>query len=93
VAIGDQDCGRVAVTVSGMLEGNVLQIGVGRRTISCAGEKPCGDSNQGPTSQTSQLVQAMAGFGGGSGAAENLNAARLSTDTSQQMLLSTPQHA
>jgi len=35
----------------------------------------------------------MAGFGGGSGAAENLNAARLSTDTSQQMLLSTPQHA
>ena len=93
MAIGDQDCGRVAVTVSGMLEGNILQIGVGRRTISCAGEKPCGDSNQGPTSQTSQLVQAMAGFGGGSDAAESMNTAPLGADASQQQLLATSQHA
>jgi hypothetical protein len=42
---------------------------------------------------TSQLVQAMAGFGGGSGAGESLNAAPLSADTSQQPLLATPQHA
>jgi hypothetical protein len=42
---------------------------------------------------TSQLVQAMAGFGGGSGAAESLNTAPLSADTSQQTLLTTPQHA
>ena len=40
-----------------------------------------------------QLVQAMAGFGGGSGAGESLNAAALSADTSQQPSLTTPQHA
>ncbi len=40
-----------------------------------------------------QLVQAMAGFGGSSGAAENLNTAPLSVDTSQQTFLTTPQHA
>jgi len=42
---------------------------------------------------TSQLVQAMAGFGGGSGAGEGLNAAPVSADTAQQPLLTTPQHA
>jgi hypothetical protein len=42
---------------------------------------------------TSQLVQAMAGFDGSSGAADGLNAAPLSADTSQQTLLTTPQHA
>ena len=40
-----------------------------------------------------QLVQAMAGFGGGSGAGESLNSASLGADTSQQTLLTTPQHA
>jgi hypothetical protein len=40
-----------------------------------------------------QLVQAMAGFGGGSGAAESLNAAPLGADTAQQPLLTIPQHA
>jgi hypothetical protein len=39
-----------------------------------------------------QLVQAMAGFGGGSGAGETLNAGPLSAETSQQPLLTTPQH-
>jgi len=42
---------------------------------------------------TPQLVQAMAGFGGGSGAGASLNTAPLSADTSQQPLLTTPQHA
>jgi len=42
---------------------------------------------------TSQLVQAMAGFGGGSGAADSLNTVPLGADTSQQTLLTTPQHA
>src|SRR5262249_33207721 len=42
---------------------------------------------------TSQLVQAMAGFGGGSGTGESLNTAALGADTSQQPLLTTPQHA
>src|SRR5262249_2875253 len=41
---------------------------------------------------TSQLVQAMAGFGGGSGAADSLNTAPLGADTSQTVL-ATPQHA
>jgi hypothetical protein len=42
---------------------------------------------------TSQLVQAMAGFGGGSGAGESLNTVPLGADTSQQTLLTAPQHA
>jgi hypothetical protein len=40
-----------------------------------------------------QLVQAMAGFGGGSGAGESLNTTPLGADLSQQPLLTTPQHA
>jgi hypothetical protein len=42
---------------------------------------------------TSQLVQAMAGFGGGNGTDESLNTAPLTAETSQQPLLTTPQHA
>ena len=42
---------------------------------------------------TAQLVQAMAGFGGGSGAGDSLNAASLTAETSQQTFLTTPQHA
>jgi hypothetical protein len=40
-------------------------------------------------SSTSQLVQAMAGFGG-SGAGDGLNAGFVNADTSQQTLLTTP---
>ena len=47
----------------------------------------------GSSGSTSQLVQAMAGFGGSSGAADSLNTAALVADTSQQPLLTTPQHA
>ncbi len=43
-------------------------------------------------SSSSQLVQAMAGFGAGSGEGESLNTAPLSADASQQHLLTTPQH-
>ena len=50
-------------------------------------------ASMGSSSSTSQLVQAMAGLGGGSGAGEGLNTAPLSADTSQQPLLTTPQHA
>jgi hypothetical protein len=42
---------------------------------------------------TSQLVQAMAGFDGGGGATDTLNAVPLGADTSQQTLLTMPQHA
>jgi hypothetical protein len=49
-----------------------------------------GGSDDQPASNA-QLVQAIAGFGGGSGAGDGLNAA--SPDTSQQTFLTTPQHA
>jgi hypothetical protein len=41
---------------------------------------------------TSQLVQAMAGFSDGGGAAGGLNASPLGADSSQQSFLTTPQH-
>jgi hypothetical protein len=47
----------------------------------------------GSDGSTSQLVQAMAGFGGGSGAADGLNTAPLGAETSQQPFLTTPRHA
>jgi phosphodiesterase/alkaline phosphatase D-like protein len=48
-------------------------------------------ASMGGSSQAAQLVQAMAGFGGGSGAAEGLNSV-VNADTSQQSLL-TASHA
>jgi len=42
---------------------------------------------------TAQLVQAMAGFGAGGGAADGLNVAALGSDALQQPFLTTPQHA
>jgi hypothetical protein len=50
-------------------------------------------ASMGNSGSTSQLVQAMAGFGGSSGAAESLNTGLVSADTSQQSLLTIPQHA
>src|SRR5262249_37063725 len=47
----------------------------------------------GSSGSTSQLVQAMAGFSGGSGTGEGLNTVPIGADTSQQTLLTTPQHA
>jgi hypothetical protein len=55
-----------------------------------AADPPTG--SMGSSGSTSQLVQAMAGFGGGSGAAESLNTVQLGADMSQQPLLTTPQH-
>jgi hypothetical protein len=51
-----------------------------------------GDFLSTSSASTSQLVQAMAGFDDGSGAAGGLNAAPLGADTSQQSFLTTPQH-
>jgi hypothetical protein len=45
-----------------------------------------------PIAATSQLVQAIAGFGGSGGAAATLNTAMVGADTSQQSLLTAPQH-
>jgi hypothetical protein len=47
---------------------------------------------EGLAGSTAQLVQAMAGFGGGGGAADGLNAGFVNADTSQQTLLTTPLH-
>src|SRR5262249_3801334 len=57
-----------------------------------AADPPTGSMSNSDSS-TSQLVQAMAGFGGGSCTGESLNTAALGADTSQQPLLTTPQHA
>jgi hypothetical protein len=57
-----------------------------------AADPPTGSMGSSDSS-TSQLVQAMAGFGGGSGAGESLNTNPLGADASQQPLLTTPQHA
>jgi len=48
-------------------------------------------SSMGSSGSTSQLVQAMAGFG--SSKADTSNIVPLGADTSQQPLLTTPQHA
>jgi len=50
-------------------------------------------ASMGDSSQAAQLVQAMAGFGGGNGADDGLNSAAFGTDTSQQTFLTTPQYA
>jgi hypothetical protein len=46
----------------------------------------------GDSSHVAQLVQAMAGFGASSSAADSLNTVPLGADTSQQPLLTAPQH-
>jgi hypothetical protein len=55
-----------------------------------AASSPTG--SMGSSGSTSQLVQAMAGFGGGDGAADGLNSGFVNADTSQQQFLTTPQH-
>jgi hypothetical protein len=59
-----------------------------------AANSPTGSSTSIGSSDTStaQLVQAMAGLGGGSGAGDGSNAG-LNADPSQQTFLTTPQHA
>jgi hypothetical protein len=56
-----------------------------------AADPPSGST--GDSSQVGQLTQAMAGFTDSSGAGDSLNTAPLGADTSQQTLLTTPQHA
>jgi hypothetical protein len=52
-------------------------------------DPPTGFMGSSSDGSTFQLVQAMAGFGGDSGAAEGLNATTLGAETSQQLLRST----
>ena len=67
-------------------------VGVDWQLGGFAADPPTGSMGSADGS-TSQLVQAMAGFGGGSGAANSLNTVPLGTETSQQQFLTTPQHA
>ena len=80
------DIGRNRVTGAAPLG----SVGLDWQLGGFAADPPTG--SMGGSGSTSQLVQAMAGFGG-SGAGESLNTAPLSAETSQQQLLSTPQHA
>jgi hypothetical protein len=66
------------------------QVGLDWQLGGFAADSPT--CSTGGSGSTAQLVQAMAGFGGGSGA-ESLNAVPVGADTSQQSLLSPPQHA
>jgi hypothetical protein len=66
------------------------QVGANWQVGGFAAAAPTGSMGSSDNS-TAQLVQAMAGFGG-SGAAENLNTATLSSDTAQQPLLTTSPH-
>ena len=70
------------------------QVGLDWQVGGFAADAPSASSAaMGGASQVGQLVQAMASFGGGSGAADGLNAVALGSDTPQQPLLTTPQHA
>jgi hypothetical protein len=53
-----------------------------------AADPPAGA--MGSADSTPQLVQAMAGFGGGGGTADGLNTAPLGADASQQTFLTQP---
>jgi hypothetical protein len=70
------------------------QVGLDWQLGGFAVDPPTGamGGSVGPLGSTSQLVQAIAGFGGGSGAAESSNTTPLGADTSQQQFLTTPQH-
>jgi hypothetical protein len=68
-----------------------VRVGLDWQPGGFAADPPIGA--MGGSSSASQLVQAMAGFGGGNGAADGLNSSLVNTDTSQQPLLTTSQHA
>jgi uncharacterized repeat protein (TIGR01451 family) len=66
------------------------QVGLEWQIGGFAGPAPASMARAG---SVSQLVQAMAGFDGGGGAADSSNIFALGADTSQQTFLTTPQHA
>jgi hypothetical protein len=70
---------------------NLGQIGLGWQLGGFAADPPT--SAMGSLGSASQLVQAMAGLGGSSGAGDTANTVALGADTSQPPLLTTPQHA
>jgi probable HAF family extracellular repeat protein len=70
------------------------QVGLDWQVGGFAADAPgTSSAAMGGAGQVAQLAQAMASFGGGSGGAESMNLAALGSDSSQQPLLTTPQHA
>jgi hypothetical protein len=70
------------------------QVGLDWQLGGFAADPPSGSpASADSSSQVGQLVQAMASFGAGSGAADGLNPVGLGPDTSSQPLLTPPQHA
>ena len=71
------------------------QVGLDWQPGGFAVDPPAGSmsSSDDRSASNAQLVQAMAGFGDGRGAVDGLSAVPLGADTSQQTLLTTPQHA
>jgi hypothetical protein len=69
---------------------NIGAVGLDFQLGGFAADPPT--TSMGSAGSTSQLVQAMAGFGGGSGAADSLSTVPLGADTSQQTFLTTPRH-
>jgi len=67
-------------------------IGLDWQVGGFAADPPTGAMGSSDNS-TAQLIHAMAGFGGGSGAADGLTAGVVNADTSQQTFLTPPQHA
>jgi hypothetical protein len=69
-------------------------VGLNWNVVGTAADPPTtSNASLDNSNQVAQLMQAMAGFTGSSGAGDSLNTAPLSADTSQQTLLTTPQHA
>jgi len=68
------------------------QIGLDWQLGGFAADPPAGSGAFGDVSND-QLVQAMAGFGGSSGAADGSNTVPLGAETSQEQFLTTPQQA
>jgi hypothetical protein len=70
----------------------ILAVGLDWQLGGFAADPPT--TSMGDSSQVAQLVQAMAGFGGSSGAGEQLEyCPPLAAETSQPTFLTTPQHA
>jgi hypothetical protein len=69
------------------------QVGLEWQLGGFAPSSPTGSMATADVASNAQLVQAMAGFGSGSGTAESLNTGLVSAGTTQQTFLTTPQHA
>jgi hypothetical protein len=73
--------------------GSLGQVGLDWQLGALAVDPPTASASTDGAGEASQLVQAMAAFGGSNAAAENSTILPLAVDASQQPFLTTPQHA